>query len=193
MKRLTRKKDKNKIKKSVVALSLLIVLLGVSEVNAETTQSSSTKSIDYIDNTNKNGQFGVGLVFGNTSGLDLEYWTASDQAMTGTIGFNDGNTEFSAAYLFFFRDAFAQNSNYVEASYFAPYLGFGALIGFGSNNDNFIRNSSNAAVAIQIPLGIEFLPARQRFSIFVEIAPSLEFTPQGYGFFTADLGAKFYF
>jgi hypothetical protein len=180
------------MKKLTSRVGILMVCLGACGAMAQT-QSSSLNSSEYVNNTNKVDQVGVGLKVGTSPGVDFEYWSENNRALDGTIGFNNGNSEFSLAYLWMFRNAFANLANQREASYFVPFIGLGALAGFGTNGDYFNRNTQTSAVALQVPLGIEFLPSKQRFSVFAELAPSLEVSPVGYFFTTADLGARFYF
>jgi hypothetical protein len=182
------------MKKSRLLVSLMIALCGFSYANAQEQNASYTSRSASVTNADKAGQFGVGLEAGSLPGINFEYWMANDRSLNGTIAFYNGNTEISLAHLWVFRNAFSNLSGDPQASYFAPYIGAGALLGFGTSNDEFSRNiDTNAAVAAQVPLGIAFLPSQQRFSIFAELAPTVEIAPVGTGFITADLGAKFFF
>ena len=180
------------MKNAAFGVGVLIVCLSAPGAIAQT-QSSSLNASEYINNVNKTDQLGVGIEVGASPGVNLEYWLENDRALNGIIGIYNGDSEISLAYLWMFRNAFASIANRREVSYFVPYVGLGVLAGFGTNDDYFSRNSQNSAFAMQIPLGIEFLPSQQRFSIFAEIATTLEVSPTGYVFTTADLGAKFYF
>lgn len=67
---------------------------------------------------------------------------------------------------------------------------------YGKNSDSFERapgNTDSFALAVQAPIGIEFLPRSLRFGIFAQIVPSLELVPIAVSFLTGDLGALFYF
>lgn len=145
------------------------------------------------NNIYKTGEIGVGLQVGSLSGINLDYWINENRSINGAVSFNYGQTIFSVAHLWMQKDVFAKEPNLHLPSSFVPYIGLGAMTSFGTNAAYYARHAENFSLAVQVPLGIQFLPIHQQFSIFGELAPSLELSPYGIGFVTADLGAKFYF
>ena len=163
------------------------VLLASIVSVAQAQNVNRTRSTGVINNVQKTDQFGIGLQGGSYSGVDLAYWLTNQSALNGTVSASYGNTDISLAYLSYFRESMSGDVS--------PYVGVGAILGFGKGYDIFDRVGSTYenAGAVQIPIGLEFLPHAQRFSIYGEIAPSLEVYPMSFGFITADVGAKFFF
>ncbi len=171
-----------------------LVMMGATSFAATDVGESSTHVLPYRNNTDKADEVGVGVEVGTQSGVNVEYWLTNNRTLEAAVSFDNGNTVFSFSHQWMFRNLFSGSANSHAANYFVPYIGIGGLLGFGTNSDYFTRNGSdNSAFALQVPLGVEFLPGPQRFSVFAELAPSVEIAPQGAGFMTADLGARFYF
>lgn len=162
------------------------LIFGIAANGAET----SVLGRGEVNNVDKIDQIGVGLQVGTTTGVNLEYWLYPNTVLTGAVGVEHTNGIVTVGSNYMFRGAFAGS-----ASALTPYVGGGALASFGTNSDYLDRTPSNRnfALALQVPLGLAWLPAAQRFDIFAQIAPSAEVTPVLLGFMAADLGAHFYF
>lgn len=169
-----------------------IIAFGTSSVTTLAAEGgTSTMSEHSLSGNPRKQNFGVGVQVGTFSGLSFEYWNTPDTTLNANLTFTRGNTALGLHHLWMFRNAFGS-----QASAFVPYIGAGAL-GVWANNsmdsNNFNYNNDRFTLAAQVPLGMEFLPAMQRFSVFAELAPSLEVTPKTVGFLTADIGARLYF
>lgn len=168
------------------ALMVLGLTLSFSAHGAGT----STMNTANISNAEKAGHIGVGLQAGSNTGVNAEYWAAQNRAWTAAISQEHGNAAVLFGHNWMYRDVFAGS-----ASAITPYIGAGLLGVFGNNDDYLNRTETNRdfVLAAQMPLGLEWLPHTQRFSIFGQISPSIEVTPLLLGFMGADIGARFYF
>jgi hypothetical protein len=173
--------------KSIKYILLGMMALFIGHVQAQTTRTS-IDDLPTINNMNKVDQVGVGLELGSLSGVTVDYWHSSAATWNASLLADSGNTAIALAHEWMFPAAASRVSNVV-----LPYIGAGALMAFGNHSDYFSDRSQTFALALQVPLGIQFLPPHQRFGIFAEIKPSLEITPATVAFFNADLGARFYF
>ena len=167
----------------------LCFLFGALAVHA---QSISTTAPQPTNNTDKTGQFGLGLQVGGFSGIVGDYWD-SPKSSWGIGLFKEfdnrgGYSGIQAGHTWIFPHTFGG-----IASEVAPYIGAGALLGLGQSSYYFSTHNEYSALAVQVPLGVEWLPAAQRFAVYAELIPSLEISPVGDTFFTADLGARLYY
>jgi hypothetical protein len=171
----------------VAAAALLALVLLPAEA-----QERSRLRIDHSDVNNiyKTGQVGVGIQVGANTGIVADYWTSESTTLNLNLTALNGNFGVGAAHDWMFRDAFGSGE---VARTFVPFVGVGALGVFGAESDSFRRNEQNFALAAQMPIGVEYLPSRQRFSIYAQVLPSVELTPYGYFFINGDIGGKFYF
>jgi hypothetical protein len=169
------------------------ILIGILALTANAFAQdggTSMMSRDSIEAGNRVDQIGLGVQVGSLSGVNMEYWTSKDTTINAGLTFSQANTALSLAHVWMFPGAFSGS-----AAALVPYVGAGALGIWGNTNssDNRNYNNDNFIFAAQVPVGLEFLPAAQRFSIYGELVPSLEIAPYVVGFLNADIGARFYF
>ena len=169
-------------------LILIAATVFIGGAHAQSNRATLEDSRPAINNIYKAGQVGVGLQLGSLSGLTLDYWNTSQESWNASLLNDYGNMAIGLGHRWMFPNAFTGPSNV-----FVPYVGAGALMAFGNRDDYFASRSETFAVAVQVPLGLEFLPSTQRFGVFAELIPSLELTPVIFGFFNGDVGARFYF
>jgi len=151
----------------------------------------STLSLDSgINNVHKTDQFGVGLQVGANSGITSEYWVSEINTLNFNLTGIGSNFGLGGSYNWMIRNGFGSSE---VARTFVPFVGAGMLGVFGTNSDNFHREDQNFALAVQVPVGVEYLPSTQRFGIFAKLSPSVELTPYGHLFIDGDVGARFYF
>jgi len=170
-------------------MKFTIILLGLLSSAAFAQQSVSTR-LEYgsVNNVNKTDQIGVGIQVGSLSGVAADYWYRSDASLNASITSDYGNTALGFAHVWYFKNAFPEREGMIT-----PYIGAGGLVPIGNHSDYLADRVDSLALAAQMPLGIMFLPAQQRFGIFAEISPSLEIVPDLQGFIIGDIGGKFYF
>jgi hypothetical protein len=168
----------------------LILFMGLSFAVNGYAAETSVMSQNSIDNSYKLNQVGVGLQAGAFNGLNVEYWYMPASTVTASLTEERGNAAVSVGHNWMFTSTLPGWMNSL-----APYLGVGAVGVFGSKSDYFSRTnaSKDFILAAQVPLGLEWLPKNQRFSVFGQIAPSVEALPVLMGLLNADIGARFYF
>lgn len=150
-----------------------------------------TDHMDLVNNIQKTDQAGLGLKVGVLSGFVFEYWYSEAQTLNLSVTTAPGNVAVGFNHNWMFRHAFA-NSELLSES-LVPYMGAGILLGFGHQLDYLGQQGVSSAVALQVPLGVEFMPPKERFSLFGEIAPSVSMSSSIIGFLTFDIGARMYF
>jgi len=170
--------------------SLIIGLMIMSANVFAADAGTSTISARELGAGERYNAVGVGLQVGSFSGVNLEYWLTQYTTLNPAITFSSNNTAVSLDHRWLIRDAFRG-----DARALVPYVGLGALGIWGntSSADNRNYNNENFVLAAQVPFGLEFLPADQRFGVFGEIAPAMEITPNLIGLLNADIGARLYF
>ncbi len=115
-------------------------------------------------------RFGVGLVFGESTGLTGKYWLTGSTAIDGSLGYS-------------FFDRFRMNINYLvhdnkafEAPEFSLYYGIGGSILGG---EGYVTRSrvGNFGIGVRGVLGVTYIFPRAPLDTFLEIAPVLVFAP----------------
>ena len=74
-----------------------------------------------------------------------------------------------------------------------PYLGVGLIGGFGGNTNFFYHNTQTFGLGARVPIGVEFIPRGLPLGIFAELDPGIGFVPDGFTFFEANIGGRYYF
>ena len=133
------------------------VFLGLGAHAAE--QSSSARlSTPASSNVEKAGDFGLGVQWGQNTGIEAKYWTTETAAIGFGAAFADGNTAVNGDYLVHYRQGLGSLIGVKGLQTFVPYAGGGLIAAFGENTNFFGRNTGRFGLAARIPLGIEFLP-----------------------------------
>lgn len=164
-----------------------VALFSVFCINAFAA-GTNVLSAENLNNADKAGQFGVGAQVGSFSGLSTEFWMTNQTGIAAGLTFGNRNTAIAISHNWYARGTFSG-----KAEALVPFLGVGGLAVFGNHADALDRGHQDFALGVQVPLGLEFLPISQRYSVFGEVTPSIEVSPVAVGFLTGDLGARFYF
>lgn len=145
------------------------------------------------------GPLGLGIIIGDPTGFTGKYWVNSATAYDFGLAFNFGDYFLVYAdYLYHFRGALGASTPFV--AHLTPYLGFGGLIAF-STDDRYRRHRSmifdetdgSVGIGVRVPAGLEWKPADAPIGVFLELVPGLAFVP-GTGFFIeGGIGARYYF
>jgi hypothetical protein len=134
--------------------------------------------------------FGLGVMFGEPTGITAKYWHRSTQALDFGVTYSFGNYVILLAdYLWHFPNAFSSITHGKAASEFAPYIGVGGTLSLENNR----RNSNHAQLGVRIPLGIEFRPSYPSLGIFLELVPAVAIAPSVFGFLQGGIGIRYYF
>lgn len=183
------------LKLAILALVNLSAVVGIgSTLSSES--AVNTKDLERPWNLVKTSDVGVGVKWGNFTGIDVKYWIAENKAWDFTIAFADNNTIVGVDYLVHFRDVTAKMIKDRSAQNIAPYFGVGMLSSFGNNKSNttiFDHEKNNINGALRVPIGVEYLPTNIRLSLFAELGLGFGIIPTTYTFATGDVGARFYF
>lgn len=130
----------------------------------------------------QNSGLGVGAVVNNPSGLSAKYWVndniAVDAAFTFTIADN-----FSEVYL---HSDVLKHTDTITSEALALYYGMGLRLLWSD-----IQDEVNAG--LRWPLGTEYSLADTKVKTFIELAPTLDFTPDARFFFGGAVGVRYYF
>jgi len=131
------------------------------------------------------GNTGLGVIFGEPTGVSLKLWTSRSVAFDAAAAWsftNGGSFQIHADILFHSFDLFQ-----VEKGRMALYYGFGGR--FKSSTDT----EPDARLSLRLPIGISYEFERSPFELFVEIAPMLDLTPKTKGDIGGGLGFRYYF
>jgi hypothetical protein len=144
-----------------------------------------------------NGNFGLGLILGEPTGISGKYWIRNDRAIDGEISFSF-NSFFiiQSDYLFHFHGLFGTRESFTQ--HLEPYIGIGGSLFFSttSNRTNptyFTNNGGSVGFGVRIPFGAEWMIPSAPFGIFLELAPGIGLIPGTFGFLQGGIGARFYF
>ena len=181
----------NKSNSGAVFILVVMVCFGSLSVLADTAESRYQVN-DIQRNVYKSGDFGLGLMFGSTSGITAKIWANEINALDLGIAFQDSNTAVMADYLWHWRGAFTPSANDRVASAFVPYAGVGAIAAFGGNNF-FYHNLQAFGFGARVPVGMEFLPRGLPFGLFIELDPGVGFVPDMFTFVEGNIGGRYYF
>lgn len=129
------------------------------------------------------GQFGLGTIIGEPTGIDAKYFLDSTNALEAAVGWSlSGNSELhiQVDYLFHRYDLIK-----VEEGQLPLFFGVGGRIKFRENQDD--------QLGIRIPVGLAYEFAGGPFDAFVEIVPILELIPDTDFDLEGAIGGRFYF
>jgi hypothetical protein len=169
----------------------------LASVNANTSTTAGMRP----SGSSSSGNFGLGLMFGEPTGLTAKYWLNQRNALSMSAAFSPGDYfEALVDYTWNFAGAFGTGTG----AQFVPYIGLGAA--FFSDTSAYpwhtsdVRfwnyngtNYSSVSFGARVPMGVEFLPRTAPLGVFAEFTPGIGMYPALYGFFQGDLGMRFYF
>lgn len=138
--------------------------------------------------------FGFGIVFGDPFGATVNYWVTRENSLAAYIGASYfGALRIGGDYLFHFN---AFNSQVVKM-----YAGPGIAVGFGrgrgiiySENKNrfYYWEDDQVGIATRVIFGVNIIPGRAPFEIFVEAGPLIGISPDVGVNVDASIGIRFY-
>ncbi len=125
------------------------------------------------------GKMGLGLSFGDPTGLNYKYWMNSRNAFDLGVSFDSDLTMWGDYFV-----NFVANENAGGSAFFA-YLGLG-----GSFES---RDSSDNKWGIRIPVGAEYFLGAAPFSFYGELVPVFVLTPDTDTELDGSFGFRWYF
>lgn len=135
------------------------------------------------------GDFGLGLMLGEPSGLTAKYWFNNVNAVDVHMAFDFTDEAFVifSDYLFHF-DAFKLASG---ANVDVPvYIGIGGKLAVNGDDRD---DDGDVTLGARIPLGVSVLLKKAPLEIFVEIAPGVRIIPSTSGDIDGAIGLRYYF
>jgi hypothetical protein len=147
--------------------------------------------------TPSSGKFGLGVVFGEPTGLVAKYWTGHRSAFDFGLAYSFGSyVAVYSDYLYHFPGSIHAREAFFNQ--LVPYVGIGAtafFAGGGTTTDGKKQfdKGATAGIGARIPLGIEWLPPKAPIGVFLELVPGVGLVPGVYGFLEGGLGVRYYF
>ncbi|HKI47509.1 MAG TPA: DUF3996 domain-containing protein [Balneolales bacterium] len=129
----------------------------------------------------QNSGFGLGIILGEPTGISAKAWTTNTTAFDGAIAWSTGRED--AVYVH--MDYLIHNFNIIQVQrgQLPFYFGLGVRA----------RLANNARVGIRVPLGLDYLFARNPLDIFFEIVPVLNLVPDTNFGVDAGIGIRYFF
>ena len=128
------------------------------------------------------GNFGLGVIIGEPTGISMKYWNGQKTAIDGAIAWSFEKE--SALHLH--SDYLIHSFDVIDVSEGALplYYGIGARLKFQKKDDK---------LGIRIPLGIAYYFWKAPLDVFFELVPILELIPATRFDFNAAIGIRYYF
>ncbi len=138
------------------------------------------------DHSGYTGDFGLGLVIGDPTGLSAKYFLAEDQAIDFALGLgfiDDDGVLMHADYLVHF------DLKRWESAGLDLYLGVGPKVALHEHGDDDLH----VGLGLRAPFGLDMRFLEAPFDVFVEIAAGLWIIEDVDVYLDAAIGARFWF
>jgi hypothetical protein len=129
------------------------------------------------------GSFGMGIIVGEPTGLDLKWFLNDVNAIEGAVAWSfsgDTDVHIQVDYLYHFYDWIK-----VSKGLLPVFMGVGGRVAFRENHDD--------KLGIRIPVGISYEFDGGVVDVFGELVPVLDLAPDTDFDFEGALGARFWF
>ncbi len=127
------------------------------------------------------GNFGLGIMVGEPTGLSFKYFMNSNNAIDGGVAWSfkrKASLHIHADYLFHSYDLISVGSGKLPV-----YYGIGGRI----------RAAEDAELGLRIPVGMSYIFPGNNVDIFVELVPVLDLIPETDFSFNGAIGVRYYF
>ena len=124
---------------------------------------------------------GLGVVFGEPTGLSAKMWTSQNTAIDGAVAWSFAG----AGFLHLHADFLVHNYDLISVSKgkLPVYFGLGA----------FINLASQLGLGVRVPIGMVYQFQGAPLDVFAEIAPGLSLLPGTDFYFGGGIGVRYYF
>ncbi len=125
--------------------------------------------------------FGVGVIFGEPSGINGKQWLSKRTAVVGAVAWSVGKEDalhLHGDYLFHDFDLL-----HAERGEMALYYGLGGRIRF----------EDDSVIGVRIPVGLNYLFAKAPVDLFLELVPMLDLAPDTEFVMNGGVGVRFFF
>ena len=129
----------------------------------------------------QNSGLGLGVIFGEPTGISAKLWTSERTAVDGAVAWSFAG----AGWLHIHTDFLIHNYDLIEVSQGAlpVYFGLGAIVTL----------ASNPGLGARVPFGLAYQFEEAPLDIFVEVVPGLSLFP-GIGFYmSGGIGIRYFF
>jgi len=125
--------------------------------------------------------FGLGVVFGEPTGLSAKLWTSERTALDATVAWSF----YGSGWLHMHADFLIHNFDLIDVSQgsLPLYFGVGGYVGLGSD----------MWLGARIPFGIAYHFEDAPVEIFAELVPGLALLPQIDFYMGGGIGVRYYF
>jgi hypothetical protein len=134
------------------------------------------------------GNFGLGIIVGEPTGLSFKAWTGNTAAIDGGAAWSLGENYTFHLHVDYLLHNFELIS--VEKGRLPLYYGIGGRIKL---RDEDRRGDDDDHIGIRIPVGLEYLFERTPLDIFIEIVPILDLAPDTDLDFNGAIGIRYWF
>ena len=163
---------------ALVAAFCVLSMIPVAAA-AQDDAAGSTRSTGGFEH----GNFGIGVVFGEPTGLSGKMWTTQNTAFDIGLAWSfadNGNLHIFADYLFHNFSLFN-----VSKGTLPVYVGIGGRLMFRDNQDD--------KFGVRFPVGVEYYFDGWPIAVFGEVVPILDLAPSTTGDIGGGVGVRFYF
>ena len=132
---------------------------------------------------NGHGNFGLGVILGEPTGLSGKLWTGGKTAFDGAIAWSTDQNANLHLHLDYLIHNYRFNVDEVNLPF---YYGIGGRMKFSENdNDDFI--------GVRVPLGVAYMFDKAPIDLFFEIVPILDLAPDTDFDLNGAIGARYFF
>jgi len=129
----------------------------------------------------KDGNFGLGLIFGEPSGVSFKMWTGRTTAIDAAAAWSF----VGGGYFQVHADLLFHNFNLfdVEKGDMALYYGFGGRV----------KMADETQVSLRVPVGLSYQFQDTSIEIFLEVVPMLDLAPSTEAGIAGGIGFRYFF
>ena len=164
-----------------IPAALIAVLCVISMTSSIAAQDDAAGAATKSSSSFKHGKYGIGVIFGEPSGLSAKMWTTKSTGFDLGLAWSfsgDGNFHIHGDYLFHNFGIFD-----VSKGSLPLYFGIGARILF----------QDDTKIGVRIPIGIEYYFDTFPVAVFGEVVPILDLAPDTEFDINGGIGVRFYF
>lgn len=133
------------------------------------------------DDARADGNFGMGVIAGEPTGISMKLWTTNRTALDGAIAWSfDEAVHAHADYLWHFYDRVE-----VDEGYLPLYVGIGGRAQ--------LHDSGDDELGLRIPLGVSYLFEDAPIDLFAEVAPVMNVAPDTELEAEGGIGLRYFF
>lgn len=129
------------------------------------------------------GDFGLGIILGEPTGISAKLWTGSRTAFDGAVAWSLGNNEEFHLHADYLVHNFSLIK--VEKGRLPFYYGIGGRIRFADVGDDH--------VGVRVPVGLDYLFYNLPLDLFFELVPILDLAPDTDFDLNAAIGMRYFF